>query len=363
MRTIRFAAICLLIVGASAFGWRATRTRVDRPASTLSAQPPPAQPLSQHAQTRVPSAAASARESASHLGPFSIAGGNYTVELQTKKVGPVPTNEQYDTVIAVEIRDATWGVEYQRMFPYVEAKEDYFESWAVCAHLLNGTNGTGVLVSYDTYTEPSAPEEEPTGWFQVFGVMNGKFVPFGAPLEVQGDLLDKYADCDTYRTARSLGAQADAVEFKVWTGHCRLIYPVRVDWVQGKLTPAQECTKTTGEFGAGCQYNVVPEDKFYSQGITFVRLWPNPDEKSGQPVKTVVKKDSKVDLLIAMVATQWVEDNPMSSSVNTKDFLKDAGGFGVASDSDLWLKVRIDGREGWMHSEEDFLALGLPANQ
>jgi len=37
----------------------------------------------------------------------------------------------------------------------------------------------------------------------------------------------------------------------------------------------------------------------------------------------------------------------------------DSVGFRVAGD--LWLKVRIDGREGWIHTDEDFEAIGLPA--
>lgn len=47
--------------------------------------------------------------------------------------------------------------------------------------------------------------------------------------------------------------------------------------------------------------------------------------------------------------------------------MDDAGGFGIASDGtagrDRWLKVRVDGKEGWIHSEEDFRALGLPEDE
>ena len=135
----------------------------------------------------------------SHLGHFSIAGRDYTVDLETKKIQPGSTDERGDTVVAMEIKDSEGAVQYRRTFPYIEAKEDYFESWSVSAFLLTGTNGTGLLVSYEVYSEPSAPEEEPTGWFQVFGVVNGKFIPFGAPLEVRGGLLDEYADGHTYK--------------------------------------------------------------------------------------------------------------------------------------------------------------------
>jgi hypothetical protein len=333
-----------------------------------SAQPSVAQPASPQPGPPSPQASlptGSAGPSANSLGPFSIAGRDYTVELETKKVIPGSNNES-GTVVAMEIRDAAGAVQYRRTFPYVQGTEDDFQSWSVSAQLLTGTNGTGLLVSYDNYFEPSAPEEEPSGWFQIFGVVNGKLVPFGAPLDVQGGLMDEYADGHSYKAARPLGAQADVVEFKVWTGHCRVVFPVRVDWAQGKLAPAQECVKTAGELGAGCQYKVLPEDKLYANGITFVRLWANPNEQSGQPVKTVVKKDSKVDLLTALIATHWNEGNPAGDSKGTMD---DAGSFGVTSDgiadadADLWLKVRIDGKEGWMHSEEDFRALGLPEDE
>lgn len=284
----------------------------------------------------------------------------------------------------MEIRDAAGMVQYQRTFPFAEATEEDVEIWSVSALLLSGTNGSGILVSYDAYTEPSAPEEEPTAWYQVFGVVNGKLVPFGAPLEIQGGLVSENVNGNVYKALRPMGAQADAVEFKVWTGHCRALYPVRVDWSQGKLAPAEECAKA-GESGRGCQYQVLPEEKLYKDDITFVRLWPNPNESQGKPERTVVKKDSTVELLIAFFAPRWMDGPPAGSSSNSKavtgnvggdgapdaasriliwrNEMKDGGEMGVASGSDLWLKVRIDGKEGWMHTEEDFRALGLPEDE
>ncbi len=41
--------------------------------------------------------------------------------------------------------------------------------------------------------------------------------------------------------------------------------------------------------------------------------------------------------------------------------MDDSGDFGAAGNGDVWLKVRIDGKEGWVYSEEDFSAIGLPA--
>jgi hypothetical protein len=373
MKKFGFVTIGLVVAAAGLVGWRFVRTRrgpsIGTPsaqvAATQTASPQPQSPAQQvsaaNAPAQAPLPSASVSESPKHFGPFSIAAQSYTVDLETKHVQS--SDENGDTVTAMEIRDAAGTVQYRRTFATAE-EQDFFESWSVSALALTGTNGTGLLVNYDVYSEPSAPEEESSSWFQVFGVLEGKLIPFGAPLEVQGGLLDQYSDGKTYKAARPLGTQADAFEFKVWTGHCRMVFPVRVDWAQGKLSSAQECVKTPGELGAGCQYRLLPEDKLYSSAdITFVRLWPGPDEKSGQPVKAVMKKTSKVDLLLASVPTQWTEGKTGAAAASSKGPSEDAGGFGVAADSDLWLKVRIDGKEGWMHSEEDFRALGLPEDE
>ena len=360
MRKFYFAVAGLLIAAASVLGGRAIYTRAHSQAKVSAAAPS----LAPSAESQAPATGASspANESEKKLGPFTIDGQNYTVELRTRKVQEGSAGEGGDTVVAMEIRDAAGALQYQKTFPYVKGTGDSFESWSVSALPLTGTNGAGLLVSYDNYFEPSAPEEEPTGWFQVFGVIGGKLAPFGAPLEVQGGLLDQYVDGQAYAAGRSLDTHADEVDFKIWAGHCRIVFPIRVDWSKGTLTPAQDCAMSAGESSAGCQYKVVPEPQLYSNGITFVRLWPSPSEKSGAPQNTVVKKDSKVELLTALVATKWVEGSPVGPA-NKKGPMDDAATLGVDSGADLWIKVRIDGKEGWMHSEEDFRALGLPEDE
>jgi hypothetical protein len=362
MRAFWLTMIGVFLATVGVLGLRVARVRAQRQSHATSVQA--ASPLSaspQNSTAQAEPAPVQASATPKRLGPFSIGGQNYTVDLETKTIQS--SDENGETVTAMEIRDAAGAVQYRRTFAAAEEK-DYFESWSVSPLLLTGVNGTGLLVNYDVYSEPSAPEEEPSGWFQVFGVLGGKLVPFGTPLEVQGGLLDQYTNGNTYKAAAPLGIQADVVEFKVWAGHCRMIFPVRVDWAQGKLLPAQECVKTADTLSTGCQYKVLPEDKLYNDAdITFVRLWPDPDEKSGQPMKTVVKKDSKVDLLTAAVATQWTEGKTADAGATSKGPSAEAGGFGVAADSELWLKVRIDGKEGWMHSEEDFRALGLPEDE
>ena len=79
--------------------------------------------------------------------------------------------------------------------------------------------------------------------------------------------------------------------------------------------------------------------------MTFVRLHVEAEEGFGTPDHVVVKKDSKVEFLAAEGEVQWEEDEH---------------GVGLSPGDDFWIKVRIDGKEGWIHTQEDFMAIGLP---
>jgi hypothetical protein len=366
------------IIGAVA--WHTVRVHAQRPNAAPpsnhapATQPPsnPQQAVSPHPAQGAgkPSSATQEQESERRLGPFSIAGKDYTAVLHSKKRQPGTTDETGDTVFAMEIQDAAGTIQYRRKFSYQEANEAFSDAWLVGAGILAGANGTGLLVSYSEDSEPSAPEEEQSGWWQVFGVVNGAFKPFGAPVKIQGGLLPTESNANGFRTAGPLDSHADALEFKVWTGHFRLIFPVRIDWAQGKLTPAQGCDEQAARIGLGevgaCQYGVLPEDDRQVSDTTFVTLCKSPGEKCENSEKVVVKDNSKVDLLSAQVKAEWNAGaaSGKSGSMNgPADDMRDAGGVGVSPNDDMWLKVRIDGKEGWMHGVEDFHALGLPEDE
>jgi hypothetical protein len=83
----------------------------------------------------------------------------------------------------------------------------------------------------------------------------------------------------------------------------------------------------------------VPTDR----SVTFVRLFSEANE-AFTPVHVVLTEDSKVELLAAEAEVIWSED---AHEANLK------------VGKDPWPKVRIDNKEGWIHSEEDFEAIGL----
>ena len=263
----------------------------------------------------------------------------------------------------MQIQDATGTIEYQRSFPYQAEHEAFSDAWFVSAGVLAGRNGSGLLVEYSEDSEPSAPEPEPTDWWQVFGVVDGKLRPFSGPVSVQGGLESGEQLKAGYKTAGPLESQADVLEFRVWAHHFRLIYPVRVDWIRGRLSPVQPCEEATlSGPNAGCQFKVEPEDLSHRDDLTFVRLCPVPGQQCEKPERVLVKKDSKVEMLACRAAVVWSQGVNATLSEESGRSMADAGGVSVA-DRDVWLELRVDGKEGWIDSVEDFNALSLPFEQ
>ena len=81
--------------------------------------------------------------------------------------------------------------------------------------------------------------------------------------------------------------------------------------------------------------------------MTFVRLFQESNSRTGPPAHVVVKKDSKLEVLAGKLLVTWQEG---PDAVN------------LSVDEDVWVKVRIDGKEGWIHTPEDLNAIGLFAS-
>jgi hypothetical protein len=376
MRTLSIAAITVLLVVLVEGAWWASKNRphptAGKPSpqllspipkrvlvpANLSQASAPAATGAMAVSTATSTATTTSAETEQRLGPFSIAGADYTVVLKKKKCLPGSMQAGADTVVAMEIRDAAGNILYQKTFPYQTANTEFSDAWFVSAGILAGANGTGLLVSYDLDSEPSAPEPDSSGWYQVFGVVDGKFRPFSGPILVQGSLMSSDSSNKQFKTAGPLDSHSDALKFKVWAHHFRLIYPVRVDWKEGKLSPAQACDKAAGSSSL-CRYAVAPEDDRRAGDLTFVQLCPDASP-CDRPERALVKKDSKLELLGCEADVKWSEGRITPPTGN--DPMDDQGGIGVGLEH-LELMVRIDGKEGWMRTDEDFTALGLPFEQ
>jgi hypothetical protein len=178
-------------------------------------------------------------------------------------------------------------------------------------------------------------------------MFDGKLIPFSKPLSMDGGLVEPAPPKHVVKTTTEPGLLGDVLNYRVWTGIVFVIVPVRIDWMMGQVRPAWRCYKMTPRgWRPRCQFRVeeaqlIPQ----KEELTFVRLFHEPEEGMGIAAHVVVKRNSKVEVMDAEGELRWQED-PEEIDLSLGE--------------DLWLKVRIDGKEGWIHTQEDFDAIGLP---
>jgi len=313
------------------------------PSSSAVLTPPPS-PSEATPQTSVPANVSVADSTES----FTIAGHTF------RMLKHVQRSAHDETVEWWELRNSKDQVVYRETYPVSVANGEFDSTVSVTATPFTTKEGAGITVQRGE--EPSDPMAG--GSVQVFaykygrekyGVDESLFQSFGPPIWVEGKYLG--IDTDTHRPEPTLPpgitmmTMDDILKFKIWTGNFYVMYPVRINWITGNLEPGLRCMEMTSQRRPGrCSYPVEVEAHRESEP-TFVRLFPEADD-GATPKHIILQPDTKVEYLEARLQVDWVSQDGKSINFNVN--------------GDVWLKVRIGGQEGWIHSEEDFQALGVP---
>jgi hypothetical protein len=292
-------------------------------------------------------------ETEQHLGPFRIAGQNYDVVLERRHLaqnGDVPA---VDGVVSMEIVDAAGTVLNQRTFP-LWAEEDLHASWSVFAGPLIASNGRGLIVKFGADVEDSARDAP---YSQVFGVVDGKLVPFGGP--VIATLSTPDAD-GTYHTVQTANSHTDGLPFVIGTGRFVLSGEVLIDWTQGKLSLPTCADSNVGPTGM-CAYKLENPQSYLRRPAqpAFTHLYAVPDEGSSTSKEIAVRANSKLEFLRAGANLELKQLNSLTTPFGANDPMKDQLRVQVVPHSEVWLQVRVDDNEGWLHGEEHLDSIGL----
>ena len=276
------------------------------------------------------------------LGPFRLGGQDLTVVLHLKRLAPAGTRQEDTALSDLEIHDGSGRVLHRETFSYSLDAGGFADSCAASAQLLPGGAGSGLLLSVGCL--PSAPASGDV--WELFGLHDGRLVRFGKPFTTDGGFLD-LIPTPPRRLGRATLFLPDVMRFRVSSGPLRVTVPVHVDWMQGRLTPGLRCYEQAGGGlrEAGCEVPVEAERVPGEAELTFVRLFSEASELMGPPRHVVLRRGSAVEILAAKVKLSWDDSHEVVF-------------FGI-DDRDPWLKVRIDGAEGWIHTQEDFIAIGL----
>lgn len=275
------------------------------------------------------------------LGPFAIGGHRFTVRLHLKRERPKDRTDD-ETVTRMEIRDETGRVHYSTNLACEVEGGRLSDTVAISAERLQGNGGVGLLITSDVLPSPPLGG----GSYQVFGLFDGKLIPFGKQISLDGGLADEASAPTQRKTFAEPGLAKEVLRFRVWTGNVFAVIPVSVDWIAGRVGPAWRCYRMTARgLQPQCRFPVVSERAPQTDELTFVRLHAEPEEGFGTPQHVVVKKGSHIEVLEGAGEQIWDEG---------------AEAVSLSVGGDVWLRVRIDGREGWIHTQEDFDAIGLP---
>jgi hypothetical protein len=295
-----------------------------------------------------------------HLGPFSLQGQNFIIALDEKRLPGASDPRFAKTLATIEIREATGAVLYQKTFPQGAEGGKFQRSLTASARLLSGRYFTGLLISYRLRL---ATGEIAEAW-QVFGYQDGRYRPQDAGFKMFGKPLrtDYGMNTSTEMTVltpngvvtKPMVPEGEIFELPVWAGNFYVILPMAVDFAHGKLKPGIRCAGTGGArrgmHEIGCDMRVEAERKPAGAEPTFLRLLSGepgqPNE--GEARHLVLDKNSKVEILKANALVDW----GLSGDLMQVAF------------RDLWLQVQVDGddqNKGWIHSDEDFAAVGLPS--
>jgi len=153
-----------------------------------------------------------------------------------------------------------------------------------------------------------------------------------SPLEFYGQLGEMPEG--SAKGSRRLGPE-DSLPIYVLTSYFYIVQPVKLDWAKFRLEPQE-----SGEFEVAQQppFRHRPD----IEGDGYIHLYPAP-ERGGKAAGINVTPQSNVEVLRA----RFAEAPPESHS----------------SGNEVWLKIRIDGREGWIIGADEYTAIGLSFQQ
>lgn len=276
------------------------------------------------------------------LGPFRIDGQDFTVVLRLKRLSQARTAEDA-ALSALEIHDRSGVIQYRETFTYTVDAGAFSDSCMASAQLLKGGIAAGLLINVGCL--PSAPGSGEV--WQLFGLHDGKLIRFGKPFTANGDFLDLIPT-----PPRKIGQATlflpDVMRFRVWTGNFRVTATVRVDWMQGRLMPGPALLRADGARAARDRVRSSGRGRARAErpGADVRPPLPRDVRGHGRPAAHRRQEGLEVEILAAKIKLSWNERNDVAAV--------------EVDDQDPWLKVRIDGTEGWIHTQEDFNAIGIP---
>ncbi|HEY6268800.1 MAG TPA: hypothetical protein VIX11_10915 [Candidatus Acidoferrum sp.] len=280
---------------------------------------PPAAPASAASATRAPANKAIVHRREVSQGPFEIDGHVFTLRVSygcTKldEKGEQCNDAFGDSAEWFRILDASGKVQFQQSYP-VTGDDG---STSISALSLEGRSHQALQVIFSF--SPATPDTGEVS--QLFALHDGSLQPLMPKPWVFGQLnLPKGQSKDSFKLLAS-----DSFEYPVNAFFFSKVNRYRLNWQDFRIDPINPS-----------EFDVQPyQGEIEADGV--INLFAKPDKNSVREHVQVGPK-SHIVVLKGSADTSSPEDLPISGQI--------------------WLKIKIDGKEGYINGSSDFAAIGL----
>jgi hypothetical protein len=300
------------------------------------------------------------RDSVTREGPFAIGDQRYTVLFQYKVLseGPSPSAKPANssaTLSRFEILNGQNTSIYHQEFPYTFTQGHLQDHLSASASLLSGNGGVALAIRF--LDRPESPDKIAKESWQLFTVVDGQFralgplLPLGHGSDIAVGGVVTAVMMKGGIAVMPMASTAEVLALRVWTGNFYASVPVRFDWPHGQWGVGQQCYRNTNgtltESGCIIPMQAVPQPRSLHDDFPYVQLFPAPDADTGGSDNIMITPNKPVEFLEMFAVVHWHTEGLQGQRV-------------ACTFSDVWLRVRIDGQEGWVHGQDAFTALGLP---
>ncbi len=296
-----------------------------------------------------PQAAPLTVESEQLLGAFPLGSSVYTVISREKRLIATAGAAPASTVTELRIEDANGTIVHEETFPDAIVNGQFAETISASASIFSGNGGAALVLRFLKEPAPAAESE----WWELFVQRNGTLTPLGLPLPLghssatAGGVLTAVMVVGGVDIA-PLISTAEYIRFRAWTGHFFMDVPVRVNWPEGQWSEAEQCfaldAGSLQRRGCNMLISLAPQPPAEGAVIT---LYAQPAENVYNSRPALITPGMQIEYLLAQAVVNWEQQ----------------GEHIAPRFQDLWLQIRIGGAEGWVHSEADLAAIGLPATK
>lgn len=306
-----------------------SRGKKKRPAATTKAEPAVAAEA-----TLLGDPASVAGGSSDSVGPLTVGERFFTIRFERENYGG------RDHVRRVQIRDERGVPHYEERFdpPLRGGTPEWTTS--VSAQALRGQRGQGLVLFYQRMPSPPLSGMK----VRVFGLQGSQLEPIAPHLTVYGS----FAELPASREPNVLFLFPDErMDVELWQGYFGMTIPLRVRL--SDCTPAaQPCIRPAirrGDIVPGLSLLHVRVPELQISSPATLTMYDAPEGLITTQVP--VRRNSRVEVIEAAADIF----NEMSDGVTHIRSRRD------------WLHVSVDGRDGWIHGEESYTAIGLSANR